>query len=134
MCSEFSVKRFQYTENMENMPKKPVVVFLVDAAAYEWAADYQKLSVCLTHDETTSALNEKKTRFTWTTDLTVADYALLDDFIVAVCYEKWTVSLEWVYMWKEDNTYFRTSKVKENESESLLTSILNGDIWRQGEC
>lgn len=137
MCDEFSVKRFQYTEDMEGMPRKPVVVFLIDSAAYDWVADYQKLPVCLTHNEATAALADNKSlrynRFTWTTDLTVADYSLLDNFIVAVCHEKWKGSLEWVYMWKEDSTYFRTSEVKENESESLLTSILNDDIWRQGE-
>ena len=132
----FSAQDFRYTESMENMPSKPVVMFLVDSAAYDWALNYHQMSVAVTHGATRDEFEKwrymKYNRFICTTDLLFADYRLLDDCIVAVCHEKWAGDLETVYMWKAEDGYCRTSQVKENESNVLLDSIRNGDIWRKG--
>lgn len=133
----FSVQDFSYTEDMENMPNKSVIMFLVDSVAYDWALNYHQMSVAVTHGATRDELEKwrymKYNRFICTTDLLLADYRLLDDCIIAVCHEKWNSDLETVYIWKtEEGRYCRTSQVKENESNRLLDSICNGDIWRKG--
>lgn len=131
----FSVHDFEYTEDVENMPNKPVLMFLVDSAAYDWALSYHQMPVAVTHGDTREELekwrNMKYNRFICTTDLLFADYKLLNTCIIAICHEKWRGNLETVYMWKTEDGYCRTSQVKENESDVLLDSICNGDIWRR---
>lgn len=118
----------------DQIPKdRPVIMFITDE---ESRGFYPAGCHChVTREDTQKAIEETKdfkyNRVVFTSDLSSAEYNLLDNFIIGVARAGWkNLSIETVYIWiDEEGMRCRTSEVKPLESNYLLESIKEGTIF-----
>lgn len=127
-----------YMSAFENsIPRdRPVIMFLLDDESCEFVTWSSGVNIASTHQSTTAAIKEKSSKrfndFLYTTDLTSAEWGLLDTFVVGFLRAGWGGhSIESSYYWIEDDgePLVRFTRAAPEVDETLLAQVLDGEVF-----